>query len=151
MMLTKVCAGCAAEKDLESFNFKQKSFGTRQIRCRDCTRKQVQSQYNRHKEYYVKKAQLRTAANKALHREKLLLYLSVHPCVDCSEADFVCLEFDHVRGKKQGNIAEMVGDYAWEKIEAEIAKCDVRCANCHRRKTAKQYGYWNQDLTDMRS
>jgi hypothetical protein len=151
MMPTKICAGCAIEKDLEAFNFKQKSLGTRQIRCRDCTRKQVQSHYSRHKEYYVEKAQKRAIATKLLHREKLLAYLSFHPCVDCGETDFVCLEFDHVCGEKQGNIAEMFGDYAWEKIEAEIAKCDVRCANCHRRKTAKQYGYWNQDLMIMHS
>ncbi len=112
MMLTKKCAGCAIEKDLEAFNFKHKKLGTRQIRCRDCTRKQVQSHYSRHKEYYVERAQKRTTEIKLLHREKLLSYLAVHPCVDCGEADFVCLEFDHVRGEKQGNIAEMVGDYA---------------------------------------
>ena len=146
-MLTKTCAGCAIEKEVEAFNFKHKALGTRQIRCRDCTRKQVQSHYDRNIQYYVEKARIRTKEAKALHREKLLAYLVSHPCVDCGEADFVCLEFDHVRGEKIGNIAEMIGDYAWTKIEAEIAKCDVRCANCHRRKTSKQYGYWNQITT----
>ena len=150
-MLTRICAGCALEKNVEAFNFKHKELGIRQIRCRDCTRSQVQSHYSRNKEYYVEKAQRRTKEVKTLHRERLLNYLLSNPCVDCGEADFVCLEFDHVRGEKQGNIAEMIGDYAWEKIELEIAKCEVRCANCHRRKTARQYGYWNQTLATMRS
>lgn len=149
-MPTKICVGCAVEKDLEAFNFKHKALGTRQIRCRDCTRRQVQSHYSRNKDYYIKKAQLRTRETKALHREKLLSYLSSHPCVDCGEADFICLEFDHVRGEKHFTVAEMIGDYAWEKIETEIAKCEVRCANCHRRKTARQYGYWNQSVVTMR-
>ena len=37
--------------------------------------------------------------------------------------------------------------YSWNAILVEIAKCDIRCANCHRRRTASQYGwdksYWN--------
>ena len=65
-------------------------------------------------------------------------YLSEHPCVDCGEVDSVVLDFDHVRGKKFKNIAEMANSYPWLSVLKEIEKCVVRCANCHRRKT---YGH----------
>jgi hypothetical protein len=46
------------------------------------------------------------------------------------------LEFDHLRDKR-AFISVMVcrGD-AWSAILEEIKKCDVVCANCHRRRTA---------------
>lgn len=62
-------------------------------------------------------------------------YLKTHSCVDCSESDYVVLEFDHVRGKKKDNISRMVYGSSIKSLEEEISKCDVRCANCHRRKT----------------
>ena len=63
-------------------------------------------------------------------------------CVDCGEDDPLVLEFDH-RGDspKLYNIAEMM-DSSVSLIMAEIAKCDVRCANCHKKKTAKDFGFW---------
>lgn len=67
-------------------------------------------------------------------------YLKVHPCLDCGEKDIVVLEFDH-RGDKKYSIADMRDNYCLEVVQAEVAKCDVRCANCHRRKTAKERGY----------
>ena len=76
-------------------------------------------------------------------RLKLYYYLVKHPCVDCGEIDIVVLEFDHVRGKKSHDVNRMLSkDYSWTKIEEEIVKCDVRCANCHRRRTAHKYGHW---------
>lgn len=59
-------------------------------------------------------------------------------CVDCGENDPVVLEFDHLNNKI-GNIADVVGR-AWgiEKIRKEMAKCEIVCANCHRRRTFKR-------------
>ncbi len=66
-------------------------------------------------------------------------YLSTHPCVDCGEADLVVLEFDH-RGDKHEEICVLVSRGSFDRLVEEIKKCDVRCANCHRRRHARD-GY----------
>lgn len=66
-------------------------------------------------------------------------YLKEHPCVVCGLDDIVVLEFDHVRGKKIKDVSLMLRDgHSMEKIWAEISKCDVVCANDHRRRTAER-------------
>lgn len=64
-------------------------------------------------------------------------YLFKHPCVDCGETDVSILQFDHLRDKID-SIANMVkhGEPVW-RIEAEMAKCEVRCGHCHQHKTDK--------------
>lgn len=69
-------------------------------------------------------------------------WLESHPCVDCGEADPVVLDFDHVRGEKAGIISRMARQSNLAVVMAEVAKCEVRCANCHRRKTAETLGYY---------
>lgn len=82
----------------------------------------------------------------ARHRAMIWAYLADHPCVDCGEADPVVLEFDHRDGSdKHSHVSKMVSHASDERLMAEIAKCDVRCANCHRRRTAKQMG-WYQNI-----
>jgi hypothetical protein len=54
------------------------------------------------------------------------------------------LQFDHLRDKCKG-IAYMCGSaFAWSTILEEIAKCQVLCANCHTRKTARERGIWER-------
>lgn len=68
-------------------------------------------------------------------------YLRRNPCVDCGEADFRVLEFDH-NGDKKYTISNMASGFSIKSIEDEISKCVVRCANCHRRKTCNEFGWY---------
>lgn len=84
--------------------------------------------------------------NKKMHYDKYVKiydYLLDHPCVDCGETNPLVLEFDHREPKnKTATIAIMLmHGNAWAKIADEIAKCDVRCANCHSLKTARDREY----------
>lgn len=59
------------------------------------------------------------------------------PCMDCGvEYPPYVMDFDHVRGKKLVNVsASRRNVLSAERVEAEIAKCDLVCANCHRIRT----------------
>jgi hypothetical protein len=75
----------------------------------------------------------------------VLDYLREHPCIDCDEPDPVVLEFDHV-GQKTANISELISQTATTRmVDAEIEKCEVVCANCHRRRTATRAGWRRAD------
>jgi len=78
---------------------------------------------------------------KAEATTQLIEYLRGHPCVDCGETDIVVLDFDHLRDKAAG-VSDLVAAGArWERILVEIEKCEVVCANDHRRRTARSFGW----------
>lgn len=61
--------------------------------------------------------------------------LKNHPCIDCGgKFPSECMDFDHVRGDKVSTVGLLVEDMTGKR-EAEIAKCDLVCANCHRIRT----------------
>jgi hypothetical protein len=62
--------------------------------------------------------------------------LRVSECADCGERDPVVLEFDHRDGKR-GNVSTMTQWASLQTLRSEIEKCDVRCVNCHRRRTLR--------------
>jgi hypothetical protein len=70
----------------------------------------------------------------------LVQFLSEHPCVDCGEDDVLVLEFDHMSEKEFG-IANGVRSRSWDAVLREMEKCEVVCANCHRRRTALRAGF----------
>ncbi len=51
------------------------------------------------------------------------------------------LEFDHQSEKREAISSMVSWATSWQAIEKEIALCAVRCANCHRRKTARERGW----------
>ncbi len=135
-MLT--CSYCKLEKAEIEFHRARRRRTGRQPRCKLCAA-------IAHKKHYtasgVRRNNIRTSA--LLRRRELKAFLdayrATHPCVDCGEADPIVLEFDHVRGSKREEVTRMINrGLALSTIQAEIEKCDVRCANCHRRKTTRE-------------
>jgi len=106
----------------------------------------------RHNATYYAKNRERVGALNAANRRRVRQecqdlvweYLETHPCVDCGESDPVVLEFDHREGvDKSFNIgAKLSGQVYAGDIAREIRKCDVRCANCHRQRTARAGKHW---------
>jgi len=63
------------------------------------------------------------------------------PCMDCRQLfPFECMDFDHREAsEKSNNVGTMVAHgHNRQKVMAEIAKCDLVCANCHRIRTRKR-------------
>lgn len=61
--------------------------------------------------------------------------LKTGPCTDCGgHFPAVAMDFDHVETGKVDTIARLRGS-SWDKVEAELSKCELVCANCHRIRT----------------
>lgn len=85
----------------------------------------------------------KTCAKENTKRRKLVLIAQAaaiidqakdRPCVDCGvQYHPAAMQFDHVRGQKLYTISRWRSNprTSMETLVAEIAKCDIRCANCH--------------------
>lgn len=82
------------------------------------------------------------AKTRAAHLRRIGDYLLRHPCVDCGTADVRVLDFDHRVGvEKSAEVMKLAkAAYSWERVSEEIAKCDVRCRNCHAIVTYERMG-----------
>lgn len=62
-------------------------------------------------------------------------HLTTHPCVDCGETNALFLEFDHKEpNKKIMGIPQAVYKMGFDRFKEEINKCDIRCANDHKKR-----------------
>jgi hypothetical protein len=134
------CGRCGEVKAVDEFAWRRKTRGQRDNYCRPCRAAYKQEHYSLNRERYIESAVRRRSALASQRAAFLIEYFASHPCVDCGEADPVVLEFDHLE-EKSFNIAKGLRDRSWEALVAEIAKCDVVCANCHRRRTAVRGGF----------
>lgn len=139
------CRDCGLEKLDDEFSFKNKGKAVRHTQCKSCNKVYCARHYQHHAERYKNRAVCYSAVRREELHRRLFEYLAAHPCVVCGEADPLVLELDHRDdAEKLHNLSRMwYNCYSWKKIEAEIAKCNVRCANCHRRRTALQQNWSN--------
>lgn len=141
------CGRCGRFKSPEAFAWRRKALGQKDNYCRPCRAAYKQEHYAKNRQRY--KINASTRRQRVLHERWLYLieYLRARPCADCGEDDVLVLEFDHL-SDKHFNISGGLPGKAWDVILREIEKCEVVCANCHRRRSARRHGYLRAVLDD---
>jgi len=135
----KICTICKEEKSKSEFNKKNIEKDKLQPHCRECSHKRFKIYYENNKEKQ-KKTVIETKKKVRRNNQAYVYnYLSEHPCVVCGEDDPIVLDFDHLRDKKEC-ISVTLAKWSLKNIIKEIEKCQILCANCHRRKTALENG-----------
>ncbi len=131
------CSHCRHYRRLDAFAWRNKAEGKRAPFCRGCQAEYNRKHYLANKDLYVRRAEESKRKARLERTTKLLKFFAEHPCVDCGEMDPLVLEFDHLRDK-EFNISTALSCRKWKTVLDEIEKCEVVCANCHRRRTARR-------------
>ena len=127
----KICSTCKIELPKTAFNWIRTGKKRRGV-CRECQNATKRKWYAQSK-VAQEKALALSWANRKRNRDYILKYLQECVCADCGIGDYRVLEFDHVTGIKRENVSTMVHlGYSIKSLEEEIAKCKIRCSNCHR-------------------
>ena len=136
----KICFSCKESLPLDRFGKHSKMKDGLQSSCKECRRAYQNNWYSDNKELHRERVRRSYGVARKFYTE----LLSKQSCVDCGETRLPALQYDHRdASEKEFTISEAIRDgYGKERILAEIAKCDVRCANCHAVRTAEQFGWY---------
>lgn len=129
---TKACITCGERKLVSNFRWRDESLAYRVNKCSACDKE------NR-LQVYQKKKGLFLANNKRAQAKlrKLLNELKAGPCMDChNNYPPYVMDLDHRDpATKVAKVSSLVFDGSRNLLIAEVAKCDLICANCHRIRT----------------
>jgi len=130
-------------KPIEEYHWRSKTKGTKKVWCKTCV-KLYDQQRQATDEYKADKCQ-KQAVTRRRNRKFVCDFLQDKECIDCGEKRVPCLQFDHQdEVDKSFNISNM-STRSIATIKKEIAKCEIRCANCHSIRTAQQQGWYYVD------
>lgn len=133
----KKCPRCKETKQFSEFRRDKNRKDGRQLYCTICDKEYQKEWYSNNKVKVISKNKKRRKIIKEEIQAFMLQYLEDKACIMCGESDILVLEFDHLEDK---NFAiSQYSDKGLQKVKSEILKCQILCANCHRRKTQKEF------------
>lgn len=97
-------------------------------------REAIRKHYYANREYYIKKAYKK----RETVRQWIYALKNTTPCTDCKiQYPSYVTDFDHIeaKGAKINTISKLINHGSFKRIEEELAKCELVCANCHRIRT----------------
>ena len=131
----KTCIVCQVSKDETEFGPDASCKDGLRGTCHPCKNKSYKAWY------FEKGGKERRQVCIKRNYDYICQILKQSKCVDCGDTRWEVLEFDHVRGEKVDCVTYIAHrGQSIKKVQAEIEKCEVRCANCHRLKTYRDRG-----------
>ncbi|MDP8977541.1 MAG: hypothetical protein M3N17_02995 [Actinomycetota bacterium] len=120
---------------MDEFPLRNKARSTRHGLCKQCKAIYQRNWYQRNRERHIRNVMARGDRQRR-EQQVLIVQAKNSPCADCGRVyrPYV-MDFDRVRGVKLANVSEMLGSETTRRLLAEIAKCEVVCANCHRERS----------------
>ena len=131
----KICSRCGTFKPLGEFNKRARARDGKQTWCRDCNRRRSSRYYRENRDYHVQYILASRKRRRRLLNQRIDAIKGANGCALCPENDPVCLEFHHIdpRTKRFAIGTDKRIGWKWATILAEIKKCAVLCANCHKK------------------
>ena len=138
-MTKKACPKCQKTLPVSEFDFRDKARTKIQSYCKGCANTAWREWYSqpRNKQHHL--ATLAKRRARRIERNRAIIrHLKGAPCTDCGltfppEA----MDFDHLENKDE-LISKLVFSVGTKRLLAEISKCEVVCANCHRVRTQQR-------------
>lgn len=128
--MIKTCNTCKLEKLQSEFRKDKSTKDGYRHNCKVCARTYHQSKYITN---YGEKTRERQRKAYTTVRAKLNEYKLGKACICCGEDEPACLDFHHLDPNEKDFTVTQSMNRKWESILAEIQKCVVLCANCHRK------------------
>lgn len=89
--------------------------------------------YAKHKATHIARVRVVDARRRKALRAWLTSYKTTVRCAKCGFDNSAALDFHHPRKDKEFSIGDSVrAGWSIARVQREIAKCVVLCANCHR-------------------
>ena len=127
----KKCYKCQVEKPLECFSKNVSRVDGLSGQCKECHKTLRREHYEANKPKILEQVK-----RKKMEYLKWYDSLKQKPCVDCNRTfPSYAMDFDHLNEKKFMLSLARKGRWSKEMVLAEISKCDLICAVCHRIRT----------------
>ena len=128
-MQTKICSKCKEEKSIELFSKNKSKKSGYSCECKECHKIIRKKYYDNNKEKEISRVHIRRTQQVKDFKE----FKSKLKCILCNENHIATLHFHHLDPSiKEIDLSTAVRlGWSKDKLEKEINKCVVLCANCH--------------------
>lgn len=142
---TKYCPTCKETLDKTAFNKETRAADGLMSWCRSCLKTNLKTSREKNKAENNASYTSRFDVRRRAMVNEIITPLRQKPCMDCKKTYSIdMMDFDHVRGEKVSNISRIHQSTSndadmLKMLQKEILKCDVCCANCHKKRTIFRY------------
>lgn len=125
----KVCCKCDKELPLDAFHVNTTRKDGHSGICKECEKEYKKKYYSQDPEKFRQRVRERRDQIREWYRE----YKKSLRCGRCGEDHPACLQFHHTcPDEKELSLSQAFrAGWSLERLQSEIAKCEVLCSNCH--------------------